>query len=321
MKKKNLFILGAEITILLGGIFLVFVLLKPNTPTEKGIITEIKESIQEKWTNIQTTHARDTESYNRAIQYANEKACNTISDENKKTECADYALIAKMLKNPESGDCSIIANENRKTECINLTFEKTAIDTKNKNICKNIADNDIAQRCRESVDAGILAEISKNNDASVEKCEKLEASFQVECNKMIANHEIELRYSEAVKSQEIGLCGIIGDEYLMQKCRNTIIANKALSEGNVLLCDYISDASEKKSCLEKTKLQKDSKLFETATNSDNLAMCENISQENIKHRCNDIIILSIVKKTKNTNLCQNLKNSENGAICQKLLNS
>ncbi len=87
------------------------------------------------------------------------------------------------------------------------------------------------------------------------------------------------------------------------------------------MCEYISDTNQKQNCLENTQLQRDTQLFEIATNSDNINLCNRITIESIQHRCNDIVILSITKKTKNTSLCQNLKNKENISICQKLLNS
>ncbi len=321
MRKRQLFILGLKILVFLGGIFVVLIFLTRNNSPNASIVTNITENIQEKWKYIQTMYVQDSASHNRALHYANEKACQNITNEDQKQECIDYALIAKFLKDSNTADCSVIINENRNIECKNLLYEKTAIDAKNKNLCKNIANEEIAQRCRESIDASILAEISKNYSASAEVCAKLENTFQEECNKLINNYEIEVSYSEAIKKQDIALCAIIGESSLEQKCRNNIIANKAITEGNVLMCEYISDTNQKQNCLENTQLQRDTQLFEIATNSDNINLCNRITIESIQHRCNDIVILSITKKTKNTSLCQNLKNKENISICQKLLNS
>lgn len=321
MKKKNFFILGVEICIILGGVFLVFLFFQSKNSPETSIVTKIRETIQEKWKKMRDKDAYDAENYNRAMYYANEKACEKISNENTKKECVDYAMIARFVKNPNTADCTLIQDENRGTECRNLIFEKTAIDAKSKKICQNIQDETIKTRCNETIDANILAELSKNNTATAEQCEKMSENFQKECYKLIADYTLEIAFSEAIKTKNLAGCQTLQNADFITKCRDTIIGKMALEGENIGICEYISDENQRKNCTENTTIQKEKKVFNIATNTENISLCNTISMENLKNSCNDIIVLSLVKKQKNASLCQNLKNTENAVICRKILNS
>lgn len=312
--RKKIVILVIEILLIIGGIFLAVYFFQ-NNASWKNFLAEVKEQISE---TIQNSEEKDNKSYNRALYYANERACEDISDDNKKSECQDNARITKFLQNPENADCTVISHEERYINCKNLIFEKTALNAKNKNLCENISETSTKQRCRENIDANLLIEITKNQNANTENCSKLENSFRIECEKLIEYYKTEAQYAEAVKNTDLSACAELNEDNLKKKCQDEIIFKKSTTENLNALCQYISDIDQKNLCLQTTQNNQDNNIFQIATSTDNINLCENISNSAVKYRCHDIITLSLVKKTKNPELCKALKNTENLQICEQI---
>lgn len=251
------------------------------------------------------------------MYYQTEKPCDQISDENRKTECRDYVQMNKLVLDPNSGDCNSIINESRAIECKNLMFEKTANELKQKNLCYQISDPDIVQRCRENIDAQKLAEIAIKKTASIPRCNELEGNFQKECLKLIKSYETEAQYVKALKQKNIGLCNGLDTE-IAKKCRDEILSENAEKTHSLVMCSSISDAESRTACEKNIKIAQDSAYLEQATTGENSNICQNISTPEIQVRCRDIVILSIAKKTKNPTLCDGLSNHENISICKKV---
>lgn len=314
MNKKKIIIIGIELLILICGAFLVAYLASSQT-TPKEFLTEIKENIKE---NFQNSEEKDNKRYNQALYYANERACEDIKNPGKKQECTDNARIARFLQQPNNADCSIIQNEERYIQCKNLMYEKTALDANNKILCEQIANENIKQRCRENIDANILMEMTKNHSANPENCKKLENNFREECEKLIENYQTEAIYADAIQKENLIACGELNEENLKKQCHDEIIFKKSISENTQTLCTYISDDERKKICIQTTQNQQDNTIFQIATASNNIAICENIKNTDMKDRCHDIIILAIVKQNKTSEPCKNLKNQENTKICEQI---
>lgn len=197
-------------------------------------------------------------------------------------------------------------------------YEKTATDTKNKNLCSHISDTNISQRCRENIDANILSEITKNNTANEQICSKLENNFQKECKKLIENYKMEATYTETITKENIEQCQMIGDTKLTLKCRDEILYKKALKENLDTLCSQIQDINQRNFCLSSTQNQKDAKNFEVAIQNNHIEICNSIINTDLKNRCYDIITLSIIQKTKNIELCKTLKNTGSIKTCEQI---
>lgn len=263
----------------------------------------------------------DTENFNRAMEYANHKACQNISDDNKKRECEDYARILEASKKSEKSLCENISDENKKRECEEIIVEKSAVEQKDKKICEDITTETNKKRCRETIDGEKLKTIVKEGKAHIKECEELENNFQTECMKFVKNYTLEENYINALQSQNIGLCVLIGDADFAAKCRDEIIFKKAENEENISLCHEITAIDTKNICIQKVKKQHDKMYFKIATESENIAMCARISDISHRESCEDIINLSNIKKTNNYSLCSLLHREENKISCQKLQNS
>ena len=317
MKTAKILISVIGVSVIFFGSFWLYKSFSQEN-TDQNFLQTIESKIKNNFTAHKNSSENDAEKYNQALYYRDAQSCDAIKNEAKKSECNDYVRIAKILENTENSDCSEISDENRAIECKNLMYEKTAKETKNKNLCKIISDETISERCRENIDGIIFGEIIANNSASPATCATLEKSFLTQCQSLIKNYTYEQQYLEAIKSQNIANCGYLPEKNLAQKCQDEIIEILAEKENLPRLCERISDAEKKMQCFTRTVIQRDNATFNLATEQENLDMCQTISSENIKNRCNDIIVLSKVQKTKNTELCKNLKNQENVAICQKI---
>lgn len=286
----------------------------------QNVTEKIENSFKNTIAKVKNAVQSDNEKYNQALHYTNESVCEKIDDENKKQECGDDVRLEKILKNSENADCNILSNDEKKQNCTDLMYEKTALETENKNICKTISQTEIQVRCQEGVDAKIFTKIVKENNISTEKCEKLDGNFKKECLKLIKDYHIEETYFKAIRSEKIENCSEIIEENLKIKCQNEILYLQAKNHNSLHICHGITDADLKKDCITSAENLQNTKIFKTAITSENLAMCSAITDVNIRTRCNDIIILSIVKKTHDSTLCSGVQNAESKKICQKIGN-
>lgn len=319
MKSRKILIIAIIITlVLLCAIFAVKIFAEKNGKNPWAIIDHLETKILSAFEKERETSVSDTKKYNQALYYSNEVACETISNVEKKSECTDYTLITKYLKNPKNADCNAITNESRRSECANLMLEKTATEAKNKNLCSTIQDAEIGTRCRESIDAKNFSEIVKENSANIQSCSTLEGNFRTECMKLIENYKTEETYIAATTSNNIVRCNLLAEKNLQTKCQDEIIKSLAEKEKNTALCGNIQNGDLRQECVKRTISSRDMQLFEQAASSDNIELCASISDGNIKARCQDVVIIGIVRKTKNASLCNNLINTDSKAICQKI---
>jgi hypothetical protein len=116
----------------------------------------------------------------RAIILKDVEYCNEIKDKNKKTKCQnDFDLFMKIIIQNISDKldyslCEDFMNQEYKDLCINTTFKK--IDNElllsalnfpdNKNICRNITNNEIFQACNSIINSNIT-ECEKINSENI----------------------------------------------------------------------------------------------------------------------------------------------------------
>lgn len=263
----------------------------------------------------------DTESFNRAMYYANEKACQDIKNEAEKTNCTDYAAIAKAGKTGSKEFCESVKNESRKNECYAITLEKIAMEKMNKWVCQTISIGSIRTRCQEGIDAKNLQKIIREWNATSDSCAGLSDTFRRECSESIKNYKTEENYIQALQSRNISLCEQIGEVTLRQKCRDEIFAYQAEITNNPELCKQIINPDARNSCDQKWRNKNNEQLYGLAIKTEEIAMCKNITNEKMQQSCSDIVLLSTIRKTKNYWLCDSLYSTESKNTCQKIKNS
>ena len=70
--------------------------------------------------------------------------------------------------------------------------------------------------------------------------------------------------------------------------------------------------------MSQTQKKDDNETFRTAITEKNLQMCTSISQSILADRCNDSVILLLVRDTHDQKLCDTLKNTASLDTCRKL---
>lgn len=316
MKKSLIFIPVIAVLAIALGIFVV-----GGVFSENGTPPDIIQSITRKHKiSTEEQQKNDIANYNRAMHYANNRACEDIKDPSQKQECMDYSIILSVSRDMKSGDCESIENEERKIECRNISFEKTANDAGNKTLCRAISDENIATRCREGIDAKKFADMQKNNTATIQACGELEGNFREECTKLVNNYQNEETYVTAIRTNNLNMCALVGVPNLVDRCRDEILLSLSEIENNIALCSNIKNTDTKNSCIQKNQAKNDAKVLDDATKSESIALCSTISSKTLAESCHDIVILSIVKKTKNSTLCDSLNSRESMAVCKNIEN-
>lgn len=202
-----------------------------------------------------------------------------FADEEKKLQEENKAFNeATKYKNPNS--CKIIKTENKKQECEDTVVMLIAIEKNDFEICKNIQTENINQDCNHQI-------IEKN---AIDKKNKI-------------------------------LCNAIQDEKQKIACRETIDAQnlkKILQEWEITAkkCEELEN-NFKSECLKQIDIYKIEENYQKAINSENISLCQDIEDKNLKKNCQEKILIEKAIKEKNIFLCEYGSNEETKNNCRK----
>lgn len=235
-----------------------------------------------------------------------------------KDDCMDQIRINEIKKTEKISDCTTLRNTERVKLCKDIVAESTALSTLNASICEYIQDATTKKRCLENIDAKKYENIIATKSYSEATCSELSGTFKSECLKMISTVDAEEAYYRAIKSGKIELCSLVTNERLYQNCRDTILGDVAIAQNSENFCMSILDQEKKNSCFARLAITRNNTLFENAVNTNNLQACESIADTEIRNRCHDIVVLSLVKITKNPSLCDTLTSISNRENCKRI---
>lgn len=187
----------------------------------------------------------------------------------------------------------------------------------NKSLCNSITDTIQVQYCRDSIDERILKSLIETKTATPENCNALESKYRESCLTAVVRVDDNAILQDAIKDDNLDTCKSLSTEDLQFTCFDTILLKRALTSKDKNLCDLIRDTTKKASCVSYTSQQDDNTVFKNAIVDKNLSACTQIGSEALKNRCNDSVILLIVRDTKDATLCDKLVNTETLASCQK----
>lgn len=187
----------------------------------------------------------------------------------------------------------------------------------NKSLCDTITDTDQSQYCRESIDERILSSLIETKTATPASCNNLESKYREPCLATVVRVDDNGILQDAIQNDDLDACNGLSTEELQFTCFDTILLKRALISKDKNLCDLIRDTKKKASCVSYTSQQDDNTVFKNAIIDKNLPACSQIASEALRNRCNDSVILLIVRDTKDATLCNKLINTETVASCQK----
>lgn len=261
---------------------------------------------------------QDIATYNEAISRWNIDLCQHIVDLVRREECNDQIILAHVQAWNTQHHCDEIQHHERKKHCEDFIIQESAINALDKSQCAAIWDERMRKRCREDIDGAMLQNILKENRANPTICQSLEWSFRIDCLRSMQTYRAEEQYLEAIKSGVIANCDQIWESKLATTCRDTLLLEHAQNNRNHQLCGQIIDTEKQQFCHERTQIGIDIDILQQATSTNNLNQCQQIGDERLKNQCNDGIILTLVRTSKNAALCQALTNTGLIADCHRI---
>jgi len=160
--------------------------------------------------------------------------------------------------------CNDIMNETEKTKCLDNSYATKSSIEKNVDLCYKISDIELKNSCLDNY---------YNNTA--------------------------------LKASDYNICSKIINTNLRDNCNYSIILNKIESRDLnkwIKICDILN-WEYKTYCKEKYTSQKDWELLQKAINANDIKLCDNITMDTEKNKCEDVINLKIALSTKDINKC------------------
>lgn len=260
---------------------------------------------------------RDSELYNKAISSRNSKLCEGIESISKKNECRDSLIAIQAEWSGSLETCNTIINPDTATACRDIVAKNQASKTENKAFCKNVSDPALGQSCREEIDEKLLTKAIESGNITREFCNTLEQKYIQNCLWNISKSNDTNLYTKALSSGNINNCTSISDEKLRSTCRDTILLKQALNTNSMAYCNMMQDPEKKDYCLSHIETKNESTLFKEYITTLNLDGCKNLTDINLKNRCNDMVVLSLARNNKDPGLCQTLSNTGMIAMCER----
>lgn len=263
---------------------------------------------------------KDNKIYNKAIYYKDIQACDFIESENEKESCKNSLLIIEAKKTHNIDICQQITDDKQKDTCKSVSTEQKAYYSSNKNLCNHIEDINSRIRCKKNIDIWSIALLQNGKNINNINCSLMETDLQEICFYYVNKEKEEKKFIKILQDKKIHQCHELNDANLSQNCRNILLKESAEEKLNINTCNQINNDEQKQECTQNVQQKIDQKIFKNALEEGNIPLCDNISDSTLKNNCNDTIIFKLVKQHKSTSLCEFVKHPEHKNICKQVLN-
>jgi hypothetical protein len=307
--------------ILLAGIGSYFVFFWEKQKWDisyKLIQVEGTNPYQEMKENIEKESQKNRELYNTAIRDQDPILCNGIWDDQKRSECSDMIQSTLAKKTGMIETCDTLTNTGIMNLCKDTIYNDRAITRRNRSICNNISDSDMKLFCQEETDKFILKLHIDDHTVTREICDTMGDQYKVTCLNEIREVDESVLYTDAIKENDTTLCKKIINIELQSTCLDTINLKKAITTQNSILCEDLKNAEKKLYCMSQVSKTNDIELYKSALRKNEVESCTQITNENLRNKCHDNIIIMTVKSGKDTTLCDTLTNIGMITSCQQL---
>jgi hypothetical protein len=320
MKKILIIIVSLIVLIVIGvGIYCWFFYQKHtwNIKTDTTVNTMIPTYADQR-INIDKQNEKNSEIYNTAIQEQNILLCGGISDSMKQVECHDMIVAHTAKKSGTIETCDTLTSTGVITLCRDVISTDRAIATSDRTLCSQVIDMERRSSCEVSIDEVQLGTKTRDNTITREFCNTLGEHYQSLCITQI--HEIDETslYRQAIATNDLKLCEKIITAELRSTCQDTIRLKSAVNTDNTTLCESIADTDKKLYCQAQVSKTADITLYKTAISGTDTTPCQKILNTNLRNKCSDTIIITAVKKYKNTALCDGLTATGMISACRQI---
>ncbi len=184
--------------------------------------------------------------------------CDKISDAALKQNCKDtiQAVLGRTAKS--AADCDSIVDPAIKQNCRDSFYFESSVDGLQEAGCSNIADAATKDRCVKTIaqNKEVVASVQKqavreyvSNTEILAGCDKLAAENKALCAD-------EANFNLALEKRDLSYCDKISDTTLKSRCKteqasnlNRFYLRQAIAMKNPTLCNKITDAETRASCL------------------------------------------------------------------------
>ncbi len=263
-------------------------------------------------------NTKNIDLYNTAIRDQDVHLCDGIVVNETKNECRDMIRATTAKKTWHIEECETLTNSGIIQLCRDTIHTDTALNTLDTKHCDSISDWDRKSFCQESVDEVVLRWYITNHTVSRELCNSLGIKYQAKCIAEVREIDASELYRNAVMTGDPNLCTTIPSGDLRSTCLDTINLKTAITTQNSTLCDVLENPEKKLYCFTQVSKNSDITLYKSAISHGDIGTCSRVSNENLRNKCQDTIIITTVKSGKDISLCDSLTNTGMILACQQL---
>ncbi len=260
---------------------------------------------------------RDALLYNSAIEKRSKAMCEQIKDIQKQEECIATLIALEAISLWDITLCDTITSTSIQITCRERIIEKKAQSATDKSICDAIA-GDAQIRCKNTIDEKKLQVILANGNITKELCDSLETTYKAICMDALERAIATSISSNAISASNTDNCDEITTENEKDLCYDTVNLKKAFTTNDITECTKIIDDKKKEYCISTIGRALEAVRFKEYVAKNDLESCASLTTEAYKVRCEETIIFTQVRLSKNTNLCGRLPSEDSRATCEKL---
>lgn len=251
----------------------------------------------------------DLAAFNAAIQQQKLSQCDTIGNPQKRTECSDMIHAIDAQKTDSTETCSLLSDQERADRCLDNIMSDRAGKSQDKKLCGSIKAKNLKTYCENEIDTVRLKTAQENKTLSESFCASFTGELADACTRSLSRIDTTTKYADALEKKDPAACDDLSEEAFRNTCHDAIILQIALSEKNPDFCDSIHDITKKTYCETALNVSNDSKRFQEIVATGDIAQCNLFSEKRLQYQCSDMITMSIVRTTRDQNLCGNLFNT------------
>lgn len=227
---KRIFIAIIVLLLIAGGAFFYIksTYIVPVLPEVQQSVSENQSPYEKQKAELQKKQIEDTNFYNGAIEAQDLRICESISNQEKKSECMDmiHSTLAQKQLNPEL--CLALSHSGTVTSCKDNILSSLAQKEKKKNTCLSISDESLQKYCKETIDTLLFKEKTDTNGITLEFCNTLESPTAESCRTLLKQKDSTTLYQDALSSHKLTDCNSIPDTHLASTCRDALLLEQAM---------------------------------------------------------------------------------------------
>lgn len=322
MQKTYIIMVASMVALLALGSGVYFFILQHGTPVWDIATTTTSDAVtmtyEQQRAIVEQTNVKNSELYNTAMQEQNIALCAGISDTSQQSDCRDMIVANTAKKSGTIETCDTLTSTGITIICRDVISSDRAIAAIDRSLCAQVTDMDRRGVCEESIDEIQLRIKIQANAITREFCETLGTRSQPICLTQIREIDYTALYRDAIGKNDTKLCEQITTPELRSTCLDTIRLKSAVTTENTTLCDPITDSDKRLYCQTQVSKTADIATYKSAISGTDIQACGTITNENLRNKCHDTIIIASVKRDNNTTLCSELTATGMISACQQI---